>query len=322
MLQQIESTSKMSSDDEKLSVQTSEDFMTDYREWYRKHFNEEFKIPKFNRKEFDVKGLWDVVMGYGGSLQVCREKAWAKIGREFNPPSTMTNLSFHIKRMYERYLLPYEQVKFPEGAMMWRNPQVQNIQVKRPALDPLGQPVWKKSYAPQSSLDNWQLVGRVIKLWLHQQDTYAQAVVQAFHQDTGMHRIRYSNGYFEMVDLQQEEWYLDDQHSDGKLAKNIDQAPYQLPPPALQLPENLTNTLQSSSSVEETLRAQVEKLQNELFESKQKLEQGEAIQKELRTCLLILLQEILKGSSPNLYRQFQQILQTDFNSQNGNQAER
>ena len=76
-------------------------------------------------------------------LQVCRRKLWATVGRHFNPPAlcasgwlplfklpgctsqhqqrvlihnipwagaAVTNLSFHVKRLYERCLLPYEKV--------------------------------------------------------------------------------------------------------------------------------------------------------------------------------------------------------------------
>ena len=37
-------------------------------------------------------------------------KQWAAVGRHFHPPKSMTNLSFHMKRLYERLLLPYERV--------------------------------------------------------------------------------------------------------------------------------------------------------------------------------------------------------------------
>lgn len=73
----------------------------------------------------DLKKLWELVYAHGGSNQVdlvvdhslktcvfkvCLKKRWASIGRCFNPPASMTNLSFHIKRIFERYLLPFEQV--------------------------------------------------------------------------------------------------------------------------------------------------------------------------------------------------------------------
>ena len=37
-------------------------------------------------------------------------KRWAAIGRLFNPPPSMTNLSFHMKRLWSKYLLDYERV--------------------------------------------------------------------------------------------------------------------------------------------------------------------------------------------------------------------
>lgn len=38
------------------------------------------------------------------------EKRWAGIGRLFDPPKNMTNLSYHIKRLYEKHLLGFERV--------------------------------------------------------------------------------------------------------------------------------------------------------------------------------------------------------------------
>eukprot|EP00210_Caulerpa_lentillifera_P001470 g1411.t1 len=65
----------------------------------------------------DLKKLWELVSAHGGSNQVCLKKRWAYIGRCFNPPASMTNLSFHIKRIYEKFLLPFEQLHFPARAM-------------------------------------------------------------------------------------------------------------------------------------------------------------------------------------------------------------
>ncbi len=36
---------------------------------------------------------------------------WARVGRAFNPPKSMTNLSFHMRRLYERCLLAFERVR-------------------------------------------------------------------------------------------------------------------------------------------------------------------------------------------------------------------
>ena len=43
-------------------------------------------------------------------LQVVAGKRWAWIGRHFNPPSSMTDLSFQIKKIYNSKLLPFEEV--------------------------------------------------------------------------------------------------------------------------------------------------------------------------------------------------------------------
>ena len=63
----------------------------------------------------DLHLMWMAV------TQVCLKKRWASIGRCFNPPSSMTNLSFHIKRIFERYLLPFEQVSGTSGTVIAKN---------------------------------------------------------------------------------------------------------------------------------------------------------------------------------------------------------
>jgi hypothetical protein len=43
--------------------------------------------------------------------QLTASKGWAGLARTLGAPSTMTNASFQLKRLYERYLLPYEEVR-------------------------------------------------------------------------------------------------------------------------------------------------------------------------------------------------------------------
>lgn len=47
--------------------------------------------------------------------QVCASKKWAAVGRKFNPPPTMTDLSHQVKKNYEKAMLAFERVR---GAMM------------------------------------------------------------------------------------------------------------------------------------------------------------------------------------------------------------
>ncbi|PRW32925.1 farnesyltransferase geranylgeranyltransferase type-1 subunit alpha [Chlorella sorokiniana] len=65
--------------------------------------------PRFNRAPLDVAKLWSLVSQHGGYDEVCKRKLWANVGRQFGPPSSMTNLSFHIKSLYQRTLLAYER---------------------------------------------------------------------------------------------------------------------------------------------------------------------------------------------------------------------
>jgi hypothetical protein len=41
---------------------------------------------------------------------VVASKRWAWVGRQFNPPSSMTDLSFQIKKIYTTKLQAFEEV--------------------------------------------------------------------------------------------------------------------------------------------------------------------------------------------------------------------
>eukprot|EP01024_Parvocaulis_polyphysoides_P025766 TRINITY_DN23402_c0_g2_i2.p1 TRINITY_DN23402_c0_g2~~TRINITY_DN23402_c0_g2_i2.p1 ORF type:complete len:184 (+),score=27.20 TRINITY_DN23402_c0_g2_i2:72-554(+) len=86
-------------------------FMKVYVEWYENFYGKPFQFPVFNKRFFDVEKLWYEVEAHGGSAQVCLSKNWAEIGRKFDPPQYVTNLSTIVKGIYERYLLEYE----PDG---------------------------------------------------------------------------------------------------------------------------------------------------------------------------------------------------------------
>ncbi|GMH34422.1 hypothetical protein BSKO_02256 [Bryopsis sp. KO-2023] len=95
-------------------------FLDDLRSFWRRR-GEELKIPVFNKQEMDLEKLWGLVRSRGGSDRVCREKKWASIGRYFDPPRSMTNLSFHIKRIYDKCLLQLEKERYPSEAMSKEN---------------------------------------------------------------------------------------------------------------------------------------------------------------------------------------------------------
>eukprot|EP01025_Chloroclados_australasicus_P052375 TRINITY_DN6102_c0_g2_i1.p1 TRINITY_DN6102_c0_g2~~TRINITY_DN6102_c0_g2_i1.p1 ORF type:complete len:218 (-),score=21.54 TRINITY_DN6102_c0_g2_i1:1002-1655(-) len=101
--------------DARIKMQTP--FMRQYIRWYEETNNKPFQFPVFNHEYFDVEQLWLLVRGRGGSAKVTLQKQWAELGRKFNPPPYMTNLSTVIKSIYERYLLDYEQVNCPSGAL-------------------------------------------------------------------------------------------------------------------------------------------------------------------------------------------------------------
>eukprot|EP01026_Neomeris_dumetosa_P053805 TRINITY_DN4816_c0_g1_i4.p1 TRINITY_DN4816_c0_g1~~TRINITY_DN4816_c0_g1_i4.p1 ORF type:complete len:315 (-),score=56.51 TRINITY_DN4816_c0_g1_i4:346-1290(-) len=107
-------------------------FMDKYRKWYLAKYDKPFQFPIFNRTYFDVERLWNEVMARGGSSQVCLSKAWAEIGRQFNPPKYMTNLSSIIRSLYERFLLPYELEVSPHTAMPMSNGNEKTRRRRRP----------------------------------------------------------------------------------------------------------------------------------------------------------------------------------------------
>eukprot|EP01023_Acetabularia_acetabulum_P055657 TRINITY_DN64439_c0_g1_i1.p2 TRINITY_DN64439_c0_g1~~TRINITY_DN64439_c0_g1_i1.p2 ORF type:complete len:217 (+),score=20.25 TRINITY_DN64439_c0_g1_i1:95-745(+) len=101
--------------DARIKMQTL--FMRQYISWYEQTNNKPFQFPVFNHEYFDVEHLWNLVRDSGGSAKVTLQKQWAELGRQFNPPAYMTNLSTVVKSIFERYLLDYEQVNCPSGAL-------------------------------------------------------------------------------------------------------------------------------------------------------------------------------------------------------------
>eukprot|EP01025_Chloroclados_australasicus_P008426 TRINITY_DN1298_c0_g1_i3.p1 TRINITY_DN1298_c0_g1~~TRINITY_DN1298_c0_g1_i3.p1 ORF type:complete len:548 (-),score=85.85 TRINITY_DN1298_c0_g1_i3:3366-5009(-) len=98
-------------------------FFQHYVTWYNNYYGEEFKVPRFNKQDLNLEHLWKCVKERGGSQQTTTNKQWSEIGRQFNPPKSMTNVSYHIRRLYEKYLLAYEKTVSPHTAMAWRKPQ-------------------------------------------------------------------------------------------------------------------------------------------------------------------------------------------------------
>ncbi|CAL8463981.1 g3516 [Coccomyxa elongata] len=65
-------------------------------------------IPLGDNK-ISLQQLWQPVVQAGGYEAVTANKSWAAIGRQFNPPKNMTDLSHRIKKAYESHLLPFEK---------------------------------------------------------------------------------------------------------------------------------------------------------------------------------------------------------------------
>ncbi|KAK9814510.1 hypothetical protein WJX72_007115 [[Myrmecia] bisecta] len=90
-------------------------FMRKLREFYDSIGEPLKAVPRFNKQPLDMEKLWDAVQACGGYDEACRGKSWAAIGRQFNPPKSMTNLSYHIKRLYEKHMLQFEQEHGGDG---------------------------------------------------------------------------------------------------------------------------------------------------------------------------------------------------------------
>jgi len=74
------------------------------------------KIPIMGYKELDLFQLFKEVSAYGGFNEVVKNvgtwsKIWKRLGN-FDP--SITDSSFRLKKNYERYLLEYEYMTFPE----------------------------------------------------------------------------------------------------------------------------------------------------------------------------------------------------------------
>ncbi|KAI3437993.1 hypothetical protein D9Q98_000436 [Chlorella vulgaris] len=63
----------------------------------------------FNRAPLDLHKLFKAVMRAGGYETVLAQKGWARVGRTFNPPPSMTDLSYQIKKIYASKLLDFEK---------------------------------------------------------------------------------------------------------------------------------------------------------------------------------------------------------------------
>lgn len=97
-------------------------FISDLAEWWRDR-GHRLKIPKIKGIEVDLLSLWDVVQLYGGSKEVCKSRHWADIGRLFanDPAMNSSSASYLIKRIYVKWLWPYEVHMHPERAMADEN---------------------------------------------------------------------------------------------------------------------------------------------------------------------------------------------------------
>lgn len=67
------------------------------------------QMPASSRLEVDLAKLFVQVLHNGGSGEVTLRKFWAMIGRTFNPPPQMTDLSFKTKNIFVSKLLPLEE---------------------------------------------------------------------------------------------------------------------------------------------------------------------------------------------------------------------
>ncbi|GAX81680.1 hypothetical protein CEUSTIGMA_g9108.t1 [Chlamydomonas eustigma] len=90
--------------DRDLFLRTHEDLLN--------HIGIKFKIPKVGGIEVDLHQLYKEVTALGGLELVINRKQWVIVCEPFNFPSSFTNKSFVIKKLYVNALHHYEQVYF------------------------------------------------------------------------------------------------------------------------------------------------------------------------------------------------------------------
>lgn len=63
----------------------------------------------FRGKRLHLRPLWDLVQAHGGSEKVSAEKKWASICRKLGyDPTTASTIASKVKRIYARYVQPFE----------------------------------------------------------------------------------------------------------------------------------------------------------------------------------------------------------------------
>ncbi|GAB4819164.1 hypothetical protein N2152v2_006210 [Parachlorella kessleri] len=228
------------------------------------------KVPLFNKYEIDLFKLFKLVLKCGGADAVVASKRWAWIGRHFNPPPSMTDLSFQIKKIYNGKLLQFEEGRLQPGtyaatsdmpvSQAYRRGElgVEVVLEGEPASLPAPAP--KAERAPKSNkgpskkqaagpgpasdvdasagptrhsqrkrsvtaaaasaaaLAPEVLVGRRIGvMWAEDRQFYFGRVAEYQAKD-GLHQIRYDDGEVEFLDLETEEWVLEEDQVTGRAA--------------------------------------------------------------------------------------------------------
>eukprot|EP01025_Chloroclados_australasicus_P028676 TRINITY_DN2840_c0_g1_i1.p2 TRINITY_DN2840_c0_g1~~TRINITY_DN2840_c0_g1_i1.p2 ORF type:complete len:541 (+),score=54.21 TRINITY_DN2840_c0_g1_i1:220-1623(+) len=201
------------------------EFMQSYGQWYFSYFGEQLKLPRFNKGDMDLEQLWFAVKVRGGSSQVSLHKQWAEVGRLFDPPASMTNLSYNIKRIYEKYLLAYEKAVSPQTAMDWRNTPINRSLIDENTGSNFEEVAGHTNYIPNNSSSSPRspphkrqahditaasstlktqvdsLNGSMIRIFLADKGAYFPAIVTGFDSQQYIHTIRLHDGTIRDVKL-------------------------------------------------------------------------------------------------------------------------
>ncbi|KFM24564.1 hypothetical protein F751_2282 [Auxenochlorella protothecoides] len=148
----------------------------------------------FNRGVMDVYKLFRLVIAHGGFQKVSEGKLWARIGRAFNPPQSMTDLSYQTKKVYISKLSAFEEA-YHAGELPSHKRK-------------LGES-YMTGYSEVPAARQ-ELIGRTISVLWHAEGSHHVGTVAQYHPDLDQYTVVYHGGEVHQTDLKAVEWVLVD----------------------------------------------------------------------------------------------------------------
>ncbi|KAL6779642.1 hypothetical protein ACKKBG_A13135 [Auxenochlorella protothecoides x Auxenochlorella symbiontica] len=173
----------------------------------------------FNRGVMDVYKLFRLVIAHGGFQKVSEGKLWARIGRAFNPPQSMTDLSYQTKKVYISKLSAFEEAYHagevsvnldaePEPDVPDAVPQHSQTHKLPSHKRKLGES-YMTGYSEVPAARQ-ELIGRTISVLWHAEGSHHVGTVAQYHPDLDQYTVVYHGGEVHQTDLKAVEWVLVD----------------------------------------------------------------------------------------------------------------